>query len=177
MCSTRWFSVLLILLLLGCGYRPLGVEPATPQGAPTLAIPLFANRSTEVGLESVLASALINAFAKSKAVRVIPGDKNADLVLEGKVRSVDNASVAFFDVTRSTVRRITVRVDLELKQGESGKVLWKDSQVLQEDYVVDPNYHIGEATKTEGLRRAAVSMARRVIDKVLLVISRSAVSS
>ena len=170
MLHTRWSALLLILLLLGCGYRPLGAAPATPQGAPTLAIPLFANRSTEVGLEAVLAGALINAFAKTKAVRVISGDKNADLVLEGKVHSVDNTSVAFQDVTRSTVRRITVRVDLVLKKGESGKVLWKDSQVLQEDYVVDPSYHIGEATKTEGLNRAAVSLARRVMDKVLLVI-------
>jgi len=170
MFRTRWSSLLLILLLVGCGYRPMGAEPARPQGAPTLAIPLFANRSTEIGLEAVLANALIHAFAQSRSVRVIPGDKSADLVLEGKVRSVDNASVAFSSVTQSTVRRITVRVDLALKQGDSGKVLWKDSQVLQEDYVVDPNYHIGEATKTEGLRRAAVSMARRVLDKVLLVI-------
>jgi hypothetical protein len=168
---TRWAYLLLILvLLMGCGYRPMGAEPATPRGAPTLAIPLFANRSTEIGLEAVLATALINTFAQTRAVKVIPGDKNADLVLEGKVRSVDNASVAYFDVTRSTVRRITVRVDLTLKKGESGKVLWKDTQVLQEDYVVDVSYHIGEATKTEGLKRAAVSMARRVKDKVLLVI-------
>jgi hypothetical protein len=170
MFRARWTALLLILLLLGCGYRPMGAEPPTPQGAPTLAIPLFANRSTEIGLEAVLAKALINAFAQTRAVRVVPGDKDADLVLEGKVRSVDNASVAYSSVTQSTVRRITVRVDLALKRGENGKVLWKDSQVLSEDYVVDPNYHIGEATKTEGIRRAAVSMARRVLDKVLLVI-------
>jgi hypothetical protein len=36
--------------------------------------------------------------------------------------------------------------------------------------VVDPNYHLGEATKTEGIQRAAVTLARRVLDKVLLVI-------
>jgi hypothetical protein len=148
----------------------MGAAPASPQGAPTLAIPMFANRSTEIGLEAVLANAMVHAFNQSKAVKVVPGDRNADLVLEGKVRSVDNASVAYFDVTRSTVRRITVRVDLELKKGDTGKVLWKDTQVLREDYVVDPNYHIGEATKTEGLQRGAVSLARRVLDKVLLVI-------
>jgi hypothetical protein len=35
---------------------------------------------------------------------------------------------------------------------------------------VDPNYHIGEATRTEGIRRAAITLAHRVLDKVLLVI-------
>lgn len=162
-------SLLVLLTLLGCGYRPLGSAPAAPQGPPTLAIPLFANRSTEVGLEAILARALVNAFAVSKAVRVVNSPHGADLVLEGKVRSIDNTSVAFQDVTRSTVRRVTLRLEIDLRQ-RGGKVLWKDTMVIQEDYVVDPNYQIGEATKAEGLRRAAYTMARRVMDKVLLVI-------
>jgi len=161
-------SIMVLLTLLGCGYRPLGSAPVTPE-PPTLAIPLFVNRSTEVGLEAILARALVNAFAVSKAVRVVNSPNGADLVLEGKVRSIDNTSVAFQDVTRSTVRRVTLRLEIDLRQ-RGGKVLWKDSMVIQEDYVVDPNYHIGEATKSEGLRRAAYTMARRVMDKILLVI-------
>jgi len=168
MIRTRWFPLLLILLMLGCGYRPMGAAPLSPQGAPTIAIPPFANRSTEVGLEAILAGALINTFSQTKALKVTSSAQDADLVLEGKVRSIDNTSVAFIDVTRSTVRRVTLRIELNLRKG--GKVLWKDNLVLQEDYVVDPNYHIGEATKGEGLRRAAVTMAKRVLDKVLLVI-------
>ena len=46
--------VLLVVSLWGCGYRPLGAAPADPQVQPSLAIPLFANRSTEVGLEAIL---------------------------------------------------------------------------------------------------------------------------
>jgi hypothetical protein len=164
----RWF-ILVLLFVMGCGYRPIGAEPVggTMQ---VLAVPLFTNRSTEVGLEAVLANALINAFAQTKAVKVTPYEAGADLVLEGQVHSVDNTSVAYNSVTQSTVRRVTVRVDLALKKQDNGKIIWKDTQILQEDYVVDPNYHAGEATKTEGLRRAAVHMARRVLDKILLVI-------
>jgi hypothetical protein len=165
----RWFNVLLLLLLMGCGYHPMGAEPIGSTTR-TLAVPLFTNRSTEVGLEATLANALINAFTQTRTVKVTPYEEGADLVLEGKVQSVDNTSVAFQSVTQSTVRRVTVRVELTLRQQDNGKVLWKDSQVLQEDYVVDPNYHAGEATKSEGLRRAAVTLARRVMDKVLLVI-------
>lgn len=165
-----WIALFLILSLCGCGYHPLGAEGPASKGAPSLAIPLFANRSTEVGLETIMANALINAFAQTGAVRVVPGDKEADLVLEGKVRSVDNSSVAFFSVTQSSVRRVTLRVELALRQKSSDKIIWKDTMILQEDYVVDPNYHAGEATKAEGIRRAAVNMARRVLDKVLLVI-------
>ena len=65
---------LLLVNLWGCGYRPLGAAPPDPQVRPTLAIPLFANRSTEVGLEAIFANALINAFAQTGAVKVVPGD-------------------------------------------------------------------------------------------------------
>lgn len=161
---------LLLVSLWGCGYKPLGAAPADPQLQRTLAVPLFANRSTEVGLEAIFATAVINAFAQTGAVKVVPGDKDADLVLEGKVVSLDNTSVAFDSVTRSSVRRVSLRVDMLLRQKKGDKVLWKDTMILQEDYVVDPNYHLGEATRTEGLQRAAVTLARRVLDKVLLVI-------
>jgi len=162
--------VLLVVSLWGCGYRPLGAAPPDPQLRPTMAIPLFANRSTEVGLETIFATALINAFAKTQAVKVVPGDREAELVLEGKVQSLANTSVAFDSITRSSVRRVTLTIDMTLRRKKGDKVLWKDTQVIQEDYVVDPNYHLGEATKTEGIQRAAITLAQRVLDKVLLVI-------
>jgi hypothetical protein len=160
----------ILVSLWGCGYRPLGAAPPDSQVRPTLAIPLFANRSTEVGLEAIFATALINAFAKTQAVKVVPGDREADLVLEGKVRSLDNASVAFDSITQSSVRRVSLRVEITLRRKKGDKVLWKDTQYLQEDYVVDPNYHLGEATRSEGIHRAAITLARRVLDKVLLVL-------
>jgi hypothetical protein len=166
----RFLPLLLVLTLLGCGYRPLGAEPPDSRKRHVLAIPPFDNRSVEVGLEAIFADALIHAFSQTRAVKVTPRTQDADLVLEGKVRSVDYSSVAYQDVTHSTVRRVTLHVELDLRQRTSGKVLWKDAVVLQEDYVVDANYHVGEATKNEGIRRAANTMAKRVLDKVLLVI-------
>jgi hypothetical protein len=163
-----WFTIFL-LFLLGCGYHPIGAEPVGP-ATRTVAVPLFTNRSSEVGLEAILANALINTFAQTRALKVTPFEEGADFILEGKVHSVDNISVAFQSVTQSTVRRVIVRVELTLKKPESGKVIWKDTEILQEDYVVEPNYQGGEATKGEGLRRAAINMSRRVLEKVLLVI-------
>jgi hypothetical protein len=161
---------LLVVSLWGCGYRPMGAGPVDGQARPTLSVPLFGNRSTEVGLEAVFANELINAFAQTRAVKVVPGDREAEYVLEGKVQSLDNSSVAFNSVTQSTVRRVTLRIDLTLRKKKGDKVLWKESQVLSEDYVVDPNYHAGEATRSEGIRRAAATLARKVLNKVLLVI-------
>jgi hypothetical protein len=169
MTAGRGFVILLLLALAGCGYRPLGTESLLSERRPSLAIPLFANRSTEVGLEALMANAFVQAFSESRSLRLTTSEE-ADLVLEGKVASVEHSSVAFQDITRSLVRRATVRVEMALKRRDTGKIIWKDSEIFSEDYVVDPNYHIGEATKAMGFRRAAIILARRVLDKILLVI-------
>jgi hypothetical protein len=166
----RIFVLILILVLTGCGYRPLGLEPYRPEKSPLLAIPLFANRSTQVGMEAVMANAMIQAFSQTKAVRLTTKPQDADLVLEGKVTFVENSSVAFNDILNSTVRRVTIKVDLQLKQQHSGKILWKDTAVIQEDYLAESNYQIGETLKDRGVRRAAATLAQKVLDKVLLVI-------
>jgi hypothetical protein len=167
---SRFLALVLLVALAGCGYRPLGSQPLTSATAPSLAIPLFTNRSTEVGMESVMANALIQAFSQTKAVRLTTKPQNAELVLEGKVAFVENSSVAFNSIQDSTVRRVTIKVDLNLKQRNTGKSLWKDTAIIQEDYLVEPNYQIGETLKNQGLRRAAADLAQRVLDKVLLVI-------
>ena len=66
-----WPLLLPLLLLSGCGYHPMGARPIghTPR---TLAVPLFTNRSTEVGLEAIMANALIRTFAQTRAVKGFP---------------------------------------------------------------------------------------------------------
>lgn len=171
--ASRWVFMILLLTAFGCGYRPVGSEPAPLPGKepPTLAVPLFKNRSTEVNLEALFANALTETLGQSRAWRLIPREENADLVLEGEVASVEYASVAFFDIDQSLVRRVTIRVDLALKERGSGKVLWKEREVLTDDYPVEQrNYLIGEQTKAMGIRRSAHTLARRVLEKLLLVL-------
>lgn len=169
-CRLLMVFCLVLALSSGCGYHPMGAETRPVETAPFLAIPLFENRSTELGIEAVMANALIHAFSQTRAVRVTNKPQGADLVLDGKVAFVENSSVAFNDIQRSSVRRVTIKVELNLKRRSTGKILWKDSAVITEDYLVDPNYHIGETLKAQGIRRAAVTLAQRIMDKVLLVI-------
>ena len=155
----------------GCGYRPVG-RGEVPAGSerPTLAIPLFANRSTEIGLESLFANTFIETFGRCQALRLTARAEKADLVLEGKISSVAQSSVAYFNINRSLVRRITIRVEVQLTRRSTGKVVWKDQDIVQEDYVVDQTYQEGEALRDMGIRRGAATLAKKMLDKVLLVI-------
>ncbi len=170
------YLILALILVLGggvlpgCGYHRLGTEPQHLERRPTMAIPLFVNRSTEVGLESTFANAMIANVSRSQIARVTNVTSEADLVLEGKIFQVDYSPLAMFSITKSLVRRISVRVDLVLRQ-RSGKVIWKESEQIQEDYVITNNsYQQGEAEKGLSLRWAADEMARRTVDKLALLL-------
>jgi hypothetical protein len=175
---TRPLPYLMLLAMLclislaptSCGYRPVGKgEVPADKERPTLAIPLFANRSTEIGLEALFANSFIETFSRSPALRLTARPENADLVLEGKISSVAFSSVAFFNINQSLVRRVTIRVEVQLTRRSTNKVVWKDQGIIQEDYVVDQTYQEGEALKDMGVRRGAVTLARKMLDKVLLV--------
>jgi hypothetical protein len=148
----------------------VGIEAPVSAERPAIAIPPFGNRSTEVGLETIFANAFLQTFSQSGVLRVTPRSEDADLVLDGKVASLEYSSVAFFDIDRSVVRKVTIRVDFSLKNRKTGKIVWKDSEVLTEDYVVSNNYHLGEATRMMGIRRGAATLSQRVLDKILLVL-------
>jgi hypothetical protein len=162
---------LFLIFTASCGYRPVGRgEVLTGAERPTLAIPMFANRSTEIGLESLFANSFIETFGRSQALRVVARPENADLVLDGKIASVAYSSVAYFNIDRSLVRRVTIRVEVQLTRRSTGKVVWKDQAIVQEDYVFDQTYQESEALKNLGVRRGAATLARKMLDKVLLVI-------
>jgi len=173
-------SCVFFVATAGCGYRPVarGGAPVGPAGhsvrtaaaRPAVAIPLFSNRSTEIGLESLFANSFIETFGHSQALRVTSRPQNADLVLEGKIDSVAFSSTAYFNINRSVVRRVTIRVEVQLKRISTGKVIWKDQGIVQEDYTIDQSYQEGEALKDMGVRRGADTLAKKMLDKVLLVI-------
>ena len=162
---------LALISLVSCGYHPVG-RVVVPAGSepPSLAIPLFANRSTEIGLESLFANTFIETFGRCQALRLVARPEKADLVLVGKISSVAYSSLAYFDINRSLVRRVTIRVEVELTSRSTGKVVWKDQDIIQEDYVADQSYQESETLRNLGIRRGVVTLAKKMLDKVLLVI-------
>lgn len=156
------------VVLSACGYQVVGSESPGGRHVPTLAIPPFENRSTEVGLETIFANDFLRAFGQSRVTRVRPGE-DGELILRGTLQRVESSSVAYADIDVSLVRRVTLTVDFVLKN-KHGKTVWKETEVIYADYVVDPNYHIGETTRNQAIRRASASLAQRVHDKITTIL-------
>lgn len=164
-------KVLLVIILTigeaGCGYRFVGQETNLPGDIKTLAIPLFANQTDQIGLESEITQALRERFISSKRL-LIQEEKSADLLLKGKVKSFRTISVA---VTKGLLvtsgYRAMITIEITLKRQEDGQVLWKEEISEGWNYPVGADLMQTDYNKKEALRQIALLLAERVHETVL----------
>lgn len=162
--------LLVIILTIGeaaCGYRFVGQETNLPGDIKTLAIPLFANQTDQLGLESEITQALRERFISSKRL-VIREEKSADLLLKGKVKSFNTTSVA---VTKGLLvtsgYRAMITIEITLKRLQDGQVLWKDEMSEGWNYPVGADLMQTDYNKKEAIRQIALLLAERVHETVL----------
>ncbi|HVH87782.1 MAG TPA: LptE family protein [Terriglobales bacterium] len=80
-------ATILCFSLSGCGYHTSNhAQVRLPSGIDTIAVPIFANKTSSYRAEEVLTQAVIREFANRSPYRVVPKDDGtADAVLRGTV--------------------------------------------------------------------------------------------
>ncbi|MGD9332132.1 MAG: LPS assembly lipoprotein LptE [Desulfobacterales bacterium] len=149
---------LVVICLAGCGYRFKGDRDPVI-AVQKLHIPPLDNTTTRVGIETLFTNEFIFEVNRHGYSEVVGRDA-ADAVLEGVIRDLRTRSIARRSVTVTLERRVTISVDLYLKDRQ-GNVLWQSSLSDREAYAV-----LADKTSTEGnLRRALAVIARRLAEK------------
>ena len=117
----------------GCAYHFGLTERKLPGGYGQVGIPMFKNKSQEVGIEPLFTNSLITHFERSQAARVTDKDI-APVVLEGVITSVVTTQGAVEDSTNllslpadavlTTQYVIVVQSTLTLRRKSDDKVIW-----------------------------------------------------
>jgi hypothetical protein len=121
---------------LGYGNRKL------PGGYNTIAIPVFANTTDEVGIEGYFTNSLIREFERSQVAKVSYKDQSPVFV-EGVINQVSLVAVAQTAANQRSAElrylpkntvldtgyRITVSIDLKLIKSSDKKVIWQQNFV------------------------------------------------
>ena len=121
----------------GCGYRVVGRANTLPEGAHTIAIPAFTNRTTQYRIEQILTQAVVHEFIARTKYRVVPGADGADMVLQGEITNLGSGAVLFDPTTgRATTVLVTVNLRMAL-QDRAGKILYNNNNfVFREPYEI-----------------------------------------
>jgi outer membrane lipopolysaccharide assembly protein LptE/RlpB len=156
------------LVLAGCGYHLQGAGTGLPPDIRSVAIPIFANRTLETGVETEMARALSARFISAARLEVT--DKaSADALLMGTVKRIENypVGVSGGTIQSATQYRLTMIVEMTFTRPRDGKILWKGEVSDWRIYSVDPSLAATENNKQEAIRQISTLLAEKVYSIIL----------
>ena len=161
------FGILVVALFIGgCGYSFRGGQNNLPDDVRSVAIPVFANNTAEVRIETIFTDEVIFQFTRSQMVRVVP-EGEADAVLRGTLTRVDLEDVALTSTQTTRQRRITIYLSASLTRVRDGKVLWQDKNMKQNrTYNYTGNVVADETLKRDAITLLAEDLAQTLHDRV-----------
>jgi outer membrane lipopolysaccharide assembly protein LptE/RlpB len=148
-------------MLMACGYRFQG--PAQlPGNARNLYIETFQNRTSQQGLEVLVANAIVFEFTKRSDTLVASDPAAADLLMRGAIRSLESQTISPLNKDAAGERRVTLRLDVQLVKAD-GRVVWEAKGLSDNDAypVTDDKF---ENDQRE--RRTAALVAGRIAERI-----------
>ncbi len=184
LCLFNLIGISLVLTLVSCGYKFGLADRALPGGYKQVAIPVFRNTSSDVGIEVPFTNALIRRFARSQVARV--SEKNlAPLVLEGtivRVETLPGPAVTSAELKTlpdgavlTTEYRLVVSTSITLKRKSDEKVIWQGQFANEKVYAAprlgrevlnSANATYNHSARMETIARLAEEMMAEAHDRM-----------
>ena len=151
---------LLAAAVAGCGYSFRGTLPEHIQ---TVAVPLFANKTGEPRIESLLTSAVVEAFSTNGRLRVVKRE-DADAVLEGEVVGYSLLSISYDSQANVRQYRLIMTVNLKLLDMRRSAVLFEERNLREKaDFQVMNAVSETISVEETAVRTAATEIARAIV--------------
>ena len=160
------FSVL--LSLTACGYRFTG-GGYFPADVQRIFITIFDNKTSEIGVENALATAVTREFTtRANASAVAASRSSADAVLSGAITSIRIAPIARSSETVSDEARLVITVNARLTANGGGEIWATNAVTATETYKIQQNDNqFTESSKNAALDRAAVRLAEQLYSRLV----------
>jgi len=161
---------LLVLSLPSCfaGYGWVHYEGALGD-IQTIAIEGLRNESLEPGVDSIVSDAIATEFRRRGSLRVVEDKSLADLVIDGRVKSVQINARSFSSIQFSLEYAVTVSLDVAVRRRDGTEVkLGERSLQETELYFASADVEIVRKNREEAVRRVAVVLAGRIHDALFV---------
>jgi outer membrane lipopolysaccharide assembly protein LptE/RlpB len=125
-----------LLALTACGYHAVGAAAHLPAGTRTMAVPVFATKTTAYRTETVMTAAVIREFATRTRLRITPDNTaDTDTTLKGTILSQTVAPLTYNAQTQqSSSFLVTITVSVTLTNRD-GRVLYENKNyVFRQQY-------------------------------------------
>ncbi len=156
-----------VCFLSGCGYHFIGQDSEVLSSVNAIAIPYFANKSYQSGLERYVTEALVDEFVRSRIVSVVT-EGDADAVIRGTIEDFRQFVVSVDKDNKALEYRTMLTLDVTLERKDTGEVLWRNRRLVHfEDYRVSNEIATTEANREEAIRLASLELAKRIHNSIV----------
>jgi outer membrane lipopolysaccharide assembly protein LptE/RlpB len=146
--------------LAGCGYSFRG---NLPDHIKTVAVPVFTNKTGEPGVETLLTSAVVEAFASNGRLRVVKPE-DADAILDGDVVGYHVLSIAFDNQANVRQYRLIVTMNIRLRDVRRSSILFEQQSLREKaDFQI-----LGAVSQTISAEEGAVRTAATEIGRSIV---------
>ncbi len=154
------------LILLGCGYHRTEPANAVPDRLRNIYIAPLANRSNELMLASWITDELRQEFLRDAFFNLTPRQE-ADVILEGRVKSVFSGGLSYSSYDNAIERSIRVTCSLKMLDAHTGKLLWQTSDITREEaFLVATDLMGTQALKDQALKKVSRDVAELVHHRI-----------
>jgi len=163
--------VLLLLImccyLSGCGYHAVGWE-SSPYGnaGKTVSIPVFANKTFKPNLESTLANAVVDEFAKRNSPR-IARSADADMTLSGEVITYSSTAISYSRGDTITEYLASMKLVATLRKNSNQQVLWKGELSWSQTFPANTNIAIQQNAEDAAIQEICKTLAQQLYLRIL----------
>ncbi|MEN0060138.1 MAG: LptE family protein [Bdellovibrio sp.] len=130
--------IILASSLLGCAYRLGAASRSIPGGYKQVSVPVFKNKTQEVGIEVAFTNALIQEFQRSRIARIVSnslsevaiiGQIDSVQYLPGAPREAGDSSGSYLPggTVLASEYRILLDITVRVVRQADGTELWKGS--------------------------------------------------
>lgn len=162
----RIITILLsVFMISSCGYRLTQVGGVIPEGAKTIAIPVFLNNTHEPYVDTVLTQDVVNEFLSDGRLKVA-GLEDADLILRCKIMKFELTPAAYTANSYVQTYNVSIMISFSLEDAKTRKMLVPETS-LNLVFISSYPVTLGNISATKIVRETAIMKASRDIASTL----------
>jgi hypothetical protein len=164
----RFACIAILLMLAGCGYRPLGQGEVSdlPMTVKTIAMGQLKNRTLRPTIQPALKEALIGRFAADARIRVVE-EGVADAILEGAIEGFGEDPLAFDSSDTALRLRVSISFSFIVKDRMKDTVLLRDGVTGVAYFSAGSGIGPTRTAEDEATSRALRDLAGQVVNRVM----------
>jgi len=150
-------ALMLLFGLSSCGYHFSGTGGIVPEGAKTIAVPVFLNGTNEPFVDVELTKAVVEEFLTDGRLKVVNLEA-ADLILRCKITKFDMTPTAYTADTHVQSYNVGIGVSVSLEETKTGKILFQDKG-LGSIFYASYSVTLGDISATKTGKETAIKSA------------------